>query len=73
MDRSLLKAVCEQIYRRFPEVNGSAPKVQSRAGGQWLVVFRGSGKTADGHSISPTIRAVVAPDGKILKVSTSKS
>ena len=72
MDATLRKAVCEQIYRRYPEVNGSAPKVQSRAGGQWIVIFHGAGKTADGRSITSTIRAVVSADGKILKVTTSK-
>lgn len=72
MDRQALNSVCEQVYRRFPEVSGSQPKVQSRPNEQFLVVFTGVGHTADGRKITHTIRVVANQAGKIIKVSTSR-
>lgn len=73
IDRTVLNSVCEQLYRRFPQVKGCAPRVQSRADGQYLVVIHGSARTADGCTLAATVRAVVSPAGKIIKVTTSKS
>lgn len=72
MDRQVLNSVCEQIYRRFPEVSGSQPKMQSRPGDQHLLIFSGSSAAADGRSINRTVRVVVDPAGKIIKVTTSR-
>ncbi len=72
MNRQTLTNICEQVYRRFPQVAGSHPKMENRPDDQVLLIFRGSAKTADGHAIAHTIRVVVSPDGKITKVTTSK-
>jgi hypothetical protein len=72
MDREVMKKICEQIYKRFPDVNGSKPKVRAYEQDQSLLIFQGKGTTADGRSISRTVRVVVNPDGKIKKVSTSR-
>lgn len=72
MNRQALSSLCEQIYRRFPQVAGSQPTVQSRPDGQSLLIFRGTAKTADGHTINQTVRVVASPEGKIVKTTTSK-
>jgi hypothetical protein len=72
MDSKQLSKVCEQIYRRFPEVAGSPPKVQTQPGEQVLLVFHGKSKTADGHTIARTVRVVAGSSGKIVKVTTSR-
>lgn len=72
MDRHALKNVCDQIYRRFPEVSGSQPKVQDRPGEQYLLIFNGSAKTAEGRKIARTVRVVVDQQGRVLKVTTSR-
>jgi hypothetical protein len=72
MNRQLIESICSQIYRRFPEVAGSQPKIQSRPDDHSLLVFQGKGKTADGQSITRTVRVVVDPVGKITKVTTSR-
>jgi hypothetical protein len=72
MDRELMKKVCEQIYKRFPDVKGSKPKVRSYDQDQSLLIFQGQGTTADGRSIPRTVRVVVNPAGKIKKVTTSR-
>ena len=72
MDQRMLTNVCEQVYRRFPEVSGSHPKVQPRPGDQFLLVFRGSSKAADGRKINQTVRVVVSQTGHIVQMTASK-
>ena len=77
MDSKVLNLVCNQIYRRFPEVDGSQPKVQTQStaeatGATYLLIFKGKGKAADGKSIPRIVRATVDEHGKILQVTTSR-
>lgn len=72
MDQQTLSKLCEQVYRRFPEVAGSRPKVQFRPDGQLLLLFNGSAKAADGRTIRHTIRVVATDKGTITKVTTTK-
>ncbi len=77
MDSKILSVVCTQIYRRFPEIDGIRPKVQTQAlpdqkGQNYLLVFRGAGVTSDGKSLPRIVRATVDDKGKILKVTTSR-
>jgi len=71
MDKQLLTSVCNQIYKRFPEVKGCQPKVLPQ-NTQYLLVFHGTAQTPDGHSIQRTVRAVVNQNGKVSKVTTSR-
>jgi hypothetical protein len=81
MDAKTLKSISSQVYRRFPEVEGSQPKVQTQAVPQaksahvtttYLIIYRGSAKTQDGKLISRTVRVVANTQGKILKITTSR-
>ena len=81
MDSKTIDAVCKQVYSRFPEVNGCVPKVQSQDSSQagnsqgpanYLFIFTVKGKTADGKSITRTVRVVATARGKILKTTTSR-
>ena len=67
-----LTSVCKQVYRKFPEVSGALPKVQTRPEGNLSLVFTGTVKAADGHLISRMVRVVASPDGKILRMTTSR-
>jgi hypothetical protein len=71
-DRQSISSICEQVYRRFPEVSGIQPRVQDQAGDQLLLIFHGSARAADGKSIPRTVRVVVNPAGKIIKMTTSR-
>jgi hypothetical protein len=72
MDRKAQQSVCEQVYRQFPEVAGCAPKVQSRPGNEYLLIFQGEGAAAGGRKIPRIVRVVAGPDGKIVKITTSR-
>lgn len=72
MNQQTLSKLCEQIYRRFPQVAGVQPSVQARPDGQSLLIFRATAKTADGRAMPQTVRVVASPEGKIIKATTSK-
>ncbi|MHB0923238.1 MAG: hypothetical protein ACYC6H_11005 [Bellilinea sp.] len=72
MDAKTISAVCKQVYRKFPEVNGAKPKVKEQAGESFLLIFEGTGTTASGATIKRTVRAVVNANGKITKLTTSR-
>ena len=72
MERQLLDTICAQIYRQFPEVNGSKPKIHTHGETQSLLIFQGKVTTGDGKTLSRTVRVVVDPSGKIVKTTTSR-
>ena len=81
MDAKLLKSISTQVYRRFPEVEGSQPKVQTQAAPQaksasaspnYLIIYQGSAAGPNGKSISRIVRVVANAQGKILKITTSR-
>ncbi len=72
MNQQVFGRICEQVYRRFPQVAGSRPDVQDRPGNQYLLIFRGVSKAADGRSITHTIRVVASETGKILKMTSAR-
>ena len=71
-NQQTLASICEQVYRRFPEVAGIQPRIQDQAGDHLLLIFHATAKTADGRSIPRTVRIVVSPAGKIVKMTTSR-
>jgi len=81
IDTKLLNLISSQVYRRFPEVQGSHPKVQVQATPQaksnpasstYLITYRGSATTLNGKSIPRIVRVVANDQGKILKITTSR-
>ncbi len=72
MDRSQLEKICQQIYRRFPELKNKQPKVTTQGNERYLLVFSSSGKTPDGKTVQQNVRVVADENGHILKTSTSR-
>lgn len=73
MDAQILDKVSEQVYRKFPEVAGSKPKVQSQGDTEnVLITYHGTVTTADGKKMPRTVRVVASPSGKIIKMTTSR-
>ncbi len=72
MDKKTITAVCKQVYQKFPEVRGSAPKLKPQTNESTLFIFEGKATAADGRIISRTVRAVVNAAGKITKLTTSR-
>lgn len=71
MESSAIDHVCQSVYRQFPELKGVRPSVrQSEA--NFLLIFSGKVKTADGKTLPRTVRVTANEKGNILKLSTSR-
>jgi hypothetical protein len=71
MEKDTVAAICKQIYRQFPEVNGVKPSIKPQ-GSNTLLVFSGSANMGGGKKIERTVRVVTDETGKIKKVTTSR-
>jgi hypothetical protein len=79
MDARIIDQVTRQVCQRFPEMQGSKPKVQTQAASSknaghsiYVLTFRGSAQTASGKPINPVVRVTVDENGKIIKISSSR-
>lgn len=72
MDARVKNAVCTSVYRQFPELKGVPPRVKALPADKYQLIFHGQAKTADGKTLSRTVRVVSDENGKILKLTTSR-
>ena len=85
MEPKTIETLTKSIHRRFPEVAGIKPKVrkqpipksgqaQSNKSGEqnYLLTFNTVVQGPGGQKIPRSIRVVATPQGKIVKISTSK-
>lgn len=72
LEPAIVQKVSAEVYRKYPAVNGCKPKVKTYTAGQYLLIFQGSGRAANGAGISTTVRAIASDSGKIIKLSASK-
>jgi len=81
LDQESIKMITKQIYRRFPEVDGSQPVVQQQSIMQaktvsmeptFVITYQGIAHAPSGKSIPRRVRVVADQSGKILRISTSR-
>jgi len=72
MDSRSKSAVCNEVYRQFPEVKGASPKITNLPGDKYQLVFNRKVKTEDGKTLPRTVRVVADETGRIIKLSTSR-
>ncbi len=73
LSEEMIAQVNQHVYRKFPEVKGARP-TQKRApsGPNIILTYRHKSATEDGQAIERVVRATVAPDGKVVKILTSR-
>lgn len=81
MNRELLQSINKEVYRRFPELKDTRPKIQKQAVPEtrsiskpttYVLIYQGQVLTAGQKLLPRLVRVVVNEQGKILKISTSK-
>lgn len=81
MNRDLLQAINQEVYRRFPEVKDRRPKIQKQEvaafraivkSPTYLLIYQGQALTVGKKVLPRLVRVVVNEQGKILKMSTSR-
>jgi len=80
MDQKVFKSVCQEVYRRYPAVNGIKPTVKLQKinsedkqipESTYLLVFNNSARINESVKVTTWIRVVVNQHGKIQKISSS--
>jgi hypothetical protein len=81
VDEKIIKAITLKVSRRFPEVSDVKPKVkkyippgeqQREYRKNYLLLYKTRVTGPGGHTIPRVVRVISTPEGKILKMSTSK-
>jgi len=84
MDSKIIQSISQEVYRRFPDLRGRSPRVQTRRSTAarpglrllgraetFLLVYQGTKKTSTGKALPYSVRVVVDGSGNILKISMS--
>jgi hypothetical protein len=80
MDASAVQKVSQEIYRRFPDLQGKKPQVKANNGRglkpasalpSFILVFSTRTTIAGGRSLPLNVRVVADSQGEILKLAVS--
>ena len=79
MNQRIVNQISKIIYKQFPEVRGSRPKVmiqpQSKSPNfetNYVLTYRTISMVQGGGRFPRNVRVVANPNGKIIRVSTSR-
>jgi hypothetical protein len=81
MDQKTILSISAQVYRQFPEVAGTKPKVRkqqlsgsstgSKPSQNYLLTYHAGDHSSQGRTFQRWIRVTSDAQGRILKISTS--
>ena len=75
MDKNLIEKVSKTVYRKFPELKGSSPRVnqsKSPINEEYVLVYKAQTTDIRGNKMPRSVRVVVNAGGKIQRISTSR-
>jgi hypothetical protein len=75
MDQRLIDKVSQTVYRKFPELNGSSPRVnqtKSPLNEEYVLVYKAHTTDIRGNKMPRSVRVVVNSKGRIQRISTSR-
>ena len=69
----ILERINRQVYTKFPELDGvRAEQKRAPSGPNVILTYRRKCTTEDGFRIERVVRATIAPDGQVVKMSSSR-
>ncbi len=79
MNQKIVNQISKTVYKHFPEVRGSRPKIKEQPQAKamniepsYVFTYRKITFVPSGHRFPRQVRVVVNPNGKILRISTSR-
>lgn len=72
MDSDTISKIDQQVFRQFPYLNGTTPEIEQQNENHWLLIYKGSAVTADGHEMPVVVRVIADNDGKVIKLTSSR-
>jgi hypothetical protein len=72
MDSDTISKIDQQVFRQFPFLSGTIPDVSQENENRWLLLYKGSAVTADGHEMPVVVRVLADNDGRVIKLTSSR-
>ena len=75
LSKSQIDAICKRVYKRYPELRGTRPRVKSQGANgneRFQLLFKSRIALDDGASMPVTVRAVANASGRVIKMSSSR-
>jgi hypothetical protein len=76
MDSKIIQKISSRVFRQFPEVAGTTPKLRALTSTQsspgYVLTYQAKVSAATGKSLSRFVRVTVDENGKIIKITTSR-
>lgn len=79
MNQKIVNQISKTVYKQFPEVRGSRPRVMEQpqpksmnTESSYILTYRTITRVPSGKRFPRQVRVVANPHGKILRVSTSR-
>ena len=72
LENDRLEEINQEIYKKFPYMDGSQPKQKDLPGGVTQLSYCASTETANGMILPITVKVKMSKDGKLMSISTSK-
>lgn len=75
MDKRLVEKISKTVYKKFPELKGSSPRInqsKSPVNEEYVLVYRAITTDIRGNKLPRSVRVVADSKGKIQRISTSR-
>ena len=79
MNHKEISKISKSVYKQFPELTGSSPKVKQRSQAKsidsiptYVLTYHSVAKDKNGRKFPRQVRVVAHPNGKIRRMSTSR-
>lgn len=72
MDKEIITNLNQQVFRQFPYFHGIEPEIQQQDEETWLLIYKGTTLTADGHEMPVVVRVITDRTGTVIKLTSSR-
>jgi predicted small secreted protein len=79
MNQKTINQISKTVYKQFPEIRGSRPKIKQqpyaktlKADANYVLTYRAIAALGNGKRIPRQVRVVANRNGKIIRISTSR-
>ena len=75
MDKKLVEKISKTVYKKFPELKGSSPRInqsKSPVNEEYVLVYKAHTTDIRGNKLPRSVRVVADAKGKIQRISTSR-
>ena len=79
MNQKIINQISKSVYKQFPEVRGTRPKIKQQPQAKalkvdpnYVLTYRTMASLGNGKRIPRQVRVVANRNGKIIRISTSR-